>query len=129
MVATITTSDKLKNFKNMIKSFDVVISPTDIYRAIYPLYYIGWLFGVAPYAFIKQSGKVVVETGIVAKIRSLIQIILFVAAVGWNVYQRPFPFSNSDISIKLEYLQVGKCIYEKFQANFMLFLEIWIPKF
>lgn len=99
------TYDKFKNFKSMIKTFDVFISPEDIYRAIYPLYYIGWLFGVAPYGLLKQNGKVTVETGIIAKIRSLIQISLFVAGVAWNVYLRPYPFSSSDISIKLEYLQ------------------------
>lgn len=38
-------------------------------------------------------------------IRSFIQISLFVAGVGWSVYTRPSPFSASNMSVKLEYLQ------------------------
>lgn len=99
-----------------LKIADKFKQPRNVYISVLPLYYTSFIFGLAPYSF-----KNTFTSSTLHIIRSVLQFAVFLCAVAWNVYMNKTPFSEGDLSVKLEYFEdicsVSLCAIEMFCAS------------
>lgn len=97
----------LSLFKKVIEKLESKIAhPRTVYEAILPLYYSGYVFGIAPYTWTKfKNGTYIYRTSIWSIIRGWVQMAVFLAGIIWDSTIRKYPFAESDISVKLHYFQ------------------------